>query len=247
MDRNDGFFTGSPTDQNGRYSFYMPNTGVYHLNAFPPSGSNLSNSLADVNVSTLPLTSNYNIKLGAPNVSGFVYAPAAATGVGGWIQMEPQGGPGQTFGSQVDNTTGAFGINVTTAGTYSLRFDPQWGSVYTAPSPYTVVVDVANLAVTSVTKGGTQDSTNDGACDNTTKEPWCNSKIIVRTVDPANDPLGFGGIVKGPTGTAAANVVQQNINIGLREANSMGMSRWTNTNANGQFSFSQVPSGSYEL
>jgi len=241
MDRSDGFFTGSLTDANGNFSFYLPNTGVYHLNAFPKD--TYSSSMADVNVSTLPLTSPSNIKLSTPNVTGFVYAPGAGTTpVGGWIQMELQGGPG--FGSQVDSTTGAFGINATADGTYSLRFDPQWGCVYTAPSPYTVVIaDCAtNCAITSVTKGGVQDIAKDAT------EPWTLAKgIVVRMVDPASDPNAFMGTVKGPAGTAAADVVQPNINIGLREANSSGMSRWSNTNNAGQFAFSDVPAGSYEL
>jgi len=240
LDR-DGFFTGSPTDSNGRYAFYLPNTGSYHLNVYPPSSSGYANSMSDITVSTLPLTSAYNVKLTTPNVSGFIYGPTGTTGQsGGWVSLCPAEGPGNCYGSGPDSN-GAFNVSVSD-GSWTLRLDPNWGSEYVAPAAKTVVV--ANGTVSTV-DGDTNDS----------DEPFNNNnKIIVRMVDPANDPTGFTGYVYGPLGSADATTGQSNIGIGMRPAvaegtscRGEGMSSWTQTNSQGKFSLSGISAGLYEI
>ncbi|MDD5466128.1 MAG: SH3 domain-containing protein [Candidatus Omnitrophica bacterium] len=235
----DGFWTNAQTDACGKFAVSLPNTGSYHIDVQGVTGFASYN--ADISVPALPISSPQYIKLSAPNFSGYVYGPSGSTGQqNAWINLCPASGPGNCYGSGSD-MAGQFNANVPD-GTWSLQVNPNWSSVYTAPGPKTVVA--AGGVVTSV-----DSDTNDA------DEPLlANGTVVIRLVDPANDPLGFSGTVKGPVGSPDENTGQANVGIGFRQATGTvsscqgdGMSRWSQTNAQGAFAFSGVADGLYEI
>ena len=232
----EGFWTGSPTDSNGRYALALPNTGTYRLEVQPPTG--YASYSADVSVSTLPLTSPYNIQLSVPNVTGFVYGPTGSVGQSNtWVELCPIDTAGSCYGGGTDQN-GAFSLNAPN-GTWQLQVHPNWDSVYSAPSPKTVVIS-----------GGALVSVDSDTSADADEPVLSNNTVIIRLIDPASDPNSFSGIVYDPTGAAP----QQNIGIGLRSAvqegtscRGDGMSRWTQTNNQGKYAFSSVTDGLYEI
>ncbi len=232
----ESFWTNSSTDVCGRYAFYLPATGTYRLEVSPPAG--YASYSEEVNVSTLPLTQAYNIKLSTPNFSGYVYGPSGETPQAWtWLELCPIDTPGTCYGGG-SNQQGLFSLNAPN-GNWQLNVHPNWDSYYIAPSPKTVVISNGLL----VSVNGDTSADND--------EPvLSNNTVIVRLVDPATDPNGFFGTVYDPSGDDP----QPNVGVGLRpavqEGNSCrgeGISRWTQTNSQGKFAFSGVLAGLYEI
>lgn len=232
----DSFWTSGQTDSCGRYSFYLPSTGRYYISAQPPSGyATYSN---DIDVAALPLTSPNNIKLSAPNVTGYVYGPTGSVGQANtWLNLCPSTGMGTCYGGGTTQS-GQFSMNAPTDGTWQLTVNPSWDSFYIAPSPKSVVIA---SGVISTVSADTTDA----------DEPLlANNSVIIRLIDPANDPNSFSGILYDPTGVAP----QANVGIGLRGASlegagcsGDGMSRWSQTNSQGRYAFGDVVAGLYEI
>jgi len=244
---NQAFWSNATTDSEGRFAFYLPNTGTYQIQVpAPPSG--LASFSAQIPVTNLINPQSYPIALSMPNVSGYVYGPLgsgdeAAGQANTWVELCPIYG-GNCSGAQT-NDDGAFSINVSD-GTWTMSTRPNWDSFYIEPAPYTVIV--GDLSVTSVVKSSIADNVADG------NEPWTTNGIIMRMVDPANDTLGLLGTVYGPAGSENATTTQANIQIGIRPAiiekggcRGDGMSRWAQTNVQGKFAYSGVDSGVYEI
>lgn len=244
---NPGFQSNTTTDASGHFAFYLPNTGTFQLQV-PAPGYGLASFSAQVPVTDLVNGQSYSIVLTTPNVSGYVYGPLVSGDVAQpntWVELCPLYG-GTCYGSQTNNS-GAFSINVAD-GTWTLSSRPNWDSAYIAPAPYTV--SVVGGVLSFVQANQLPADTNP---DST--EPWTTNGIIVRMVDPANDTLGLIGTVYGPTGGANATSTQANIQIGIRRATIDGsgncisneMSRWAQTNAQGNFAYSGVTDGVYEI